>query len=196
MKSLLLKCLLPLTLVYGCISRNNKKADPVKPPADTLVTNSQLSKVGDDCVFDTSTYKFTTEKLFAYQKDIRFTWNDQEKEALVKLNEQDSLRLHIGGCYHFTWSVIFTTDSAAFNNNEYLLNKAAWLAKTFMGNGFDEKYSHCISDRLFTMDSSQTDMKTLTIVDTATTITNKVYEQVLFERSGSRTIINIEGAEN
>lgn len=196
MKSLLLKCLLPLTLVYGCVSHNNKKEDPVKPPADTLVKDSLLSKVGDDCVFDTSTYKFTTEKLFAYQKDIRFTWDEQEKDALVKLNEQDSLRLHIGGCYHFTWSAIFTTDSAAFNNNEYLLNKAAWLAKTFMGNGFDEKFSHCISNRLFTMDSSEADLKTLLIVDTATVITNKVCEPVLFERSGSRTIITIVGSEN
>ncbi|MGO4290320.1 hypothetical protein [Chitinophaga sp. RAB17] len=196
MKTLFLKCLLPLALLYGCISQQHKKKDTPENAADTVKAVTPVSKVGDDCVFDTSAYKFTSEKLFAYQKNIQFAWNDQDKVALVKLNEQDSLQLHIGGCYEFSWSAIFTTDSAAFNNNGYLLNKAAWLAKTFMGNGFDTKYSDCISNHLFTIDSSQKNVKALTIINKDTVITNKIYDVVLFERSGHRTIINIIGYEN
>lgn len=193
-----LNCLLLLVLLSSCLFQNNTKNAPVKMPADTLtatVTDDGPLNY-NDCVFDTSAYKFTSEKLFAYQKNIQFTWDSSKARAVAALNEHDTLTLQIGGCTIFYWTATLTTDSSAFYNHEYLIKKSAWLAATFLGSGFDSKFHDCISNGQFTFDSTGKDMKYLTITNTDTAITNKTYEDVTFELKGNRTTIIVGGYED
>jgi len=150
-----------------------------------------------DCVFDTSTFKFTTEKLLKYQKGIVYFWDNTEKEAVVRMENNDTLRVHIGGCSHFSYSAIYTTDAARFTDMDYLTAKAYWLAKNFMDNGFDEKFANAIEQKQYTVDSTlQPGYRSLTIIDKDTAITDHIYEPVTFRVENNRTVISVLGYVN
>jgi hypothetical protein len=188
-----------LTLFLGC-TRSPRSIDQTKSP-DSIKT-SQLEELkslqeADDCVFDTSAFKFTSEALRKYDKNISFYWDEQEANAHVKLNDNDSLILHIGGCTHFSYQATFITDSSTFQDTEYLLRKTRWLAETFFSNGFDAKYVYCIEKKLYKEDKHSTEsIKLYTIVDPDTTITDHVYEGWTFKKENGKTRISLLGYQN
>lgn len=150
-----------------------------------------------DCVFDTSTFKFTTEKLTKFRKGIVYFWDNTEKEAVVRMENNDTLRVHIGGCDHFSYSAIYTTDAVKFTDMDYLITKAHWLAKNFMDIGFDEKFTSAIEQKQYTLDStSQPGYRSLTIIDKDTAITDHIYEPVTFRTENNRTVISVLGYVN
>ena len=191
--------LLFITLFFtSCFSSNNKH---LKQEADTLARSKkpiQDSLAANECIFDTSTYKFTTEKLKQYDKNISFFWDSKNYQAIVKFPGNDTLRVHIGGCVDFSYNASYSTDSSRYNDTAYLFKKATWLAKNFLGGGFDSKYIECLTNKLYTRDTLNVDSNTRAyeIINTDTSMTNKVYEPFLFELRGSRTIITIGGYEN
>jgi hypothetical protein len=150
-----------------------------------------------ECVFDTSTYKFTTEALNKYKKNIKFTWNDKDKEAETVLENGDVLILHIGGCDHFSYSATLITD-IPFTETKILTEKSRWLAKTFFDNGFDSKYDKCISKGLYQEEDSndKKDLKSYQIIDSDTTETNMIYEGFQFWKLDNKTKIVISGYIN
>ncbi|RFS24731.1 hypothetical protein DVR12_05910 [Chitinophaga silvatica] len=111
-----------LTLLVSIIWACN-----VKNPNKGVNSTPAILEAGEtaDCVFDTSSYKFTSEKLYSYKSDIKFFWDSTNQEAITVLNDTDSLSLHIGGCNHFGYYVTFSTDSSAYLNNEFLLRKSS-----------------------------------------------------------------------
>jgi hypothetical protein len=150
-----------------------------------------------DCVFDTSTYKFTTEALKAFDKKLKFHWDKQSSEALVKLSNSDSLVLRIGGCNHFGYSATYVTDASKFNDREFMVQKAKWMAKNFFSNGFDEKYVYCIDNNLYQLaESERKDFLNYTIIDRDTTVTNQIYEGWTVEKMGNKARLNISGYIN
>lgn len=200
MKAIKLTVLIILIFFSRCSnSRNNQQnaigSSQYKGPDPVAAIHGQDPE-GTDCIFDTSTYKFTTDKLRQYKKDTQFTWNDMEKEAIVRLDNEDTLRLHIGGCNHFAYSAVYITDGTKFQDDSFLLDKAKWLSVAFLGDGFDKTYKDCIEQGLYNFDSAGAKTKSLTIVDKDTPLTNKVYEPILFETDGQRTRISVAGFIN
>ncbi|GGB10484.1 hypothetical protein GCM10011511_37570 [Puia dinghuensis] len=161
-----------------------------KPVQDTPATN--------ECVFDTSAYKFTTEKLKKYDKDISFIWDGKNYQAIVKFPGNDTLWLHIGGCVDFSYTAIYSTDSSRYSDSAYLLKKAGWLAKNFLGGGFDSKYAECLAKNLYTRrtDDADSNSRAYNIINEDTSVTNKIYEPFSFELRGARAVITIGGYEN
>ena len=90
-----------LFLISGCFSSPNNKQKNVlknkKSDTTTLKENSHDSLSDNGCVFDTSAYKFTTEKLIQFDRNISFSWNNKEQQAVVKIPGNDTLIVHIGG---------------------------------------------------------------------------------------------------
>jgi hypothetical protein len=151
----------------------------------------------DDCIYDTSSYKFTSEALKKYNKNLPFRWDKETASALAKLNEGDSLILQIGGCYHFGYSATFITDSSKFRDRKYLLQRTKWLAQNFFSNGFDEKYVHCIDNELYELGDSESKNRLFyTIIDPDTAITDHIYEGWSFEKVGPKTKIVLSGYQN
>ena len=156
----------------------------------TLATN--------ECVFDTSTYKFTTGKLKKYDKNISFIWDGKNYRAIVKFPENDTLWLHIGGCVDFSYTATYSTDSSRYSDTAYLFKKAGWLAKNFLGGRFDSKYAESLAKSLYTRrtDNADSNSRAYEIIDKDTSITNKIYEPFIFELKGARAVITIGGYEN
>ncbi len=185
-------------LLTGCSSPSHKR---IKQWTDTLATKGpvQDSIVGNECVFDTSTYKFTVGKLKQYDRKISFFWDNKSDQAIVTFPGKDSLLVHIGGCEEFSYTAVYSTDSSRFSDSTYLLEKAAWLAKNFLGGGFDSKYTVCLKNKRYVLSTGgygDPNLKSYEIINTDTAMTNKIYEPFQFELKGSRTIITIGGYEN
>ncbi|WP_210487530.1 hypothetical protein [Rufibacter aurantiacus] len=151
----------------------------------------------EECVFDTSTYHFTTEAIKKYDKNQDFHWDKQSSSALVKLNATDSLILSIGGCNHFTYSATYVTDKAKFSDRKFLIQKAKWLAKSFFSQGFDEKYVYSIENNLYRLEETQRDdFLWYTIIDKDTAETNYTYEGWTIEKVGGKVRLNLIGSIN
>jgi hypothetical protein len=186
-----------------------KKSDIVLNADSTAVDSTFTKQIEDqtsdenvtyddeECVFDTSTYRFTTEALKAYDKNISFHWDTETASALAKLNDTDSLILHIGGCSHFSYSAIFITDSSKFKDHNYLIEKTKWLAESFFSNGFDDKYTDCIDNKQYQLEeSTRQDVLYYSIIDQDITVTDHVYEGWTFEKTGPKTKIVLSGYQN
>ena len=189
--------LLVATIITGCSCKSGRQSH-IASQSKKIDTASigQNTDEGSDCVFDTSMFKFTTEKLKEFNKGIIYTWDNTTKEATVKFPDDDTLKLSIGGCDHFGYTATYLTTSSKFYDQVFLNDKAKWLAKNFLGGGFDKKFVYCLSSNLYSIDSSKHDSKSLTIIDKDTSITNKIFEPILFELLGSRTKISVVGYEN
>jgi|GEM_PF-2818682 len=148
------------------------------------------------CIFDTSTYKFTTTILREYDSTISFLWDDTTKEAIIKVDKSDTIRLHVGGCNHFVYSVVYTTKGSLFDKDALLVDKTKWLAKTFFREGFDTKYVDCITKKQYDIDKSEAGIKYLTLTNKDSAIDKKVYEPVNFEIDGNRTKISLHAYKN
>ena len=191
--------LLFISLFFSnCFSSNDKR---VAKPVDTLATLKkaiQDTLATNECVFDTSTYKFTTEKLKKYDKNIAFIWDGKNYQAIVKFPGNDTLWLHIGGCVDYSYTAIYSIDSSRYSDTAYLFKKAGWIAKNFLGGGFDSKYAECLAKNLYTRrtDNADSNSRVYEIIDMDTSVTNKIYEPIIFELKGARAVITIGGYEN
>jgi hypothetical protein len=170
-------------------------SDTSQTSPDT-VSNAYSSSEEDDCVFDTSAYKFTTEAIRKINRDYRFIWNDMEKEATVFLEGGDTLILHIGGCVHFSFVATYKTDSVKFYDQSYLLNKTSWIADNFFTHGFDENYTKILKDKKYIPASDNTTFRKYFSVADTTLPENEYYEGFYFELVGNRTEIGISGYIN
>lgn len=196
-----------MILTGSCLGR---KSSPELPGAaadstDSLPPIRETEPLGDttpgeyitDCVFDTSSYKFTSEALRRYDADIRFNWSRDDAEAQAIIGDRDTLWLHIGGCDHFSYSATLST-AVPFTDSAALTAKSLWLAQTFFDGGFDRKYATHISKGLFrrreTPDSPN--RRSFDLIDQDTAITNQVYDGFSFENQGSGTRIVISGYIN
>ncbi|MDF3078150.1 MAG: hypothetical protein K0S09_2039 [Sphingobacteriaceae bacterium] len=189
-----------LTAVIISCSNSSQKSNSKSLKIDSLKKVEMkgfTEPENSDCVFDTSTYKFTTQALRKYKADIKFSWDDIEKEAKAVLENGDTLSLHIGGCDHFSYSATLVTD-IPFTETAALTEKSRWLAKTFFGNGFDSKYDSCISKGLFkeVEIAEEQNIKAYQIIDRDSAMTNMVYEGFQFLQVKDKTKIVIGGYLN
>jgi hypothetical protein len=194
--------LLSITLVILTFSCDSKdKSDTTNVNEDFVLTDtiqSEKSELSNDseCVFDTSTFKFTTEAIKKFDSTIKYEWNDKDKEATVPFENGDTLFLHIGGCVHFNYFAIYKMDSSKFNDDEYMFNKTIWLAKNFFSNGFDEGYSKFITNKQFELFGTNNQCKTFMINPDSTIQENEIYDGFSFCKRGNRSVITLLGYVN
>lgn len=190
--------LLFILLLISCSSEKASKEENEQ----SIVTkkssiNSKNVELTDECVFDTSTFKFTSQAIHKFNPAIKFHWDENEKRAIIPLEEGDSLILHIGGCNHFSYWAKYRTDYSKFNDSIYLLNKAKWIAENFFANGFDQNYVRFISDKKYYLeDNGKPLIKSYSIRTDTSIQENEVYEGFYFMRDGERTEIWIHGYVN
>jgi hypothetical protein len=194
-------------LTGSCLSKKMQEdtttpadsTDTVPPPVlESIPIDTNTAEYEEDnCVFDTSAYKFTTAALKKYKADIRFQWNKDEAKAQAIVDHGDTLWLSIGGCYHFGYSATLST-AIPFTDSAALAGKSLWLAQTFFDGGFDDKYVACISRGMFRRSETHDPQRLhhFEIIDPDTSITNYIYEGFSFENQGARTRIVISGYMN
>ena len=170
---------------------NEKKAEPKVDSDEDYPDN-----IESDCVFDTSTYKFTTEILLKFDRKIHFTWDKNNQQAIVKFPKGDSLLVHVGGCDHFGYSAEYRTNAEAFSNQDYLMAKTKWLAKNFLDNGFGTNYLRFISNKQYVLEKDESDWKFYSVETDSLIAENEIYDGFDFKRIGKRTRISISGYIN
>jgi hypothetical protein len=202
-----------VSLILGsCLGRKTQEENPAA--GDSASTTAAVSadsidyegseEMQDECVFDTSTYKFTTEKLKKYQHNISYRWDSWRAEARTVLADGDTLWLHIGGCDHFSYMATLST-ALSIADSAALMEKTRWLARTFLDMGFDTGYDEMIIKRQFELGEHSTAGKEYhygVITSSDTAVTNHFhdgfhfYDGFSFTRSGTRTRIEIAGYIN
>jgi hypothetical protein len=177
--------------------QSEKEITVTKKGAEDIPKWEDYKEEEIECIFDTSTYKFTINALKKYKPDINFKWDKVEKKAISNLPNGEILTLGIGGCDHFGYEAILITP-IKFEEKDALIQKAKWLAKTFFANGFDIKYDQFISKGLYKEVKSDDTLnhKLFEIIDTDTEETNSVYNGFTFTRSGTSTKVQISGYQN
>ena len=157
---------------------------------DTINTSDDF-----DCIFDTSSYKFTTEALLKFDKALKYKWDNEIKQAKAVLSNGDTLCLSIGGCDHFGYTASLVTKTP-FNSTDSLLNKTRWLAKTFFDDGFDS-YDQLIARNKFNKSEDSTPLYSRYDVILSDSIPeNHIFEGFSFEKQENNTIIEISGYIN
>lgn len=166
-----------------------------------LMTNADLTRdtLGtfddSDCIFDTSSYKFTTEALLKFDKTLQYKWDNEIKQAKAVLSNGDTLCLSIGGCNHFGYAATLVTKTP-FNLTDSLLNKTRWLARTFFDNGFDS-YDRLIANNKFKKSEDSTPLYSRYDVILSDSIAeNCIFDGFSFERQVNNTIIEVSGYIN
>jgi len=200
--------LLSVFVVFSCSNSEHAEKNPVDQHTEKTdsasLKNSETGSIeqqnsnnsSDDCVFDTSTFKFTIEALQKFNKNISYIWDDKEKQAIVPLENGDTLILHIGGCNHFSYCATFKTDSSVFHDKTFLFNKAEWLAKNFFTNGFDEGFVYYIRNKKYQLERDDNEMRVYSIVTDSITTEIDVYDGFSIEMDANRAKIEIIGYTN
>jgi len=183
------------------LSCSSEKASKEQKEQSIITKKSAINKqnveLTDECVFDTSTFKFTSQAIHKFNPTVKFHWDENEKRAILPLEDGDSLILHIGGCNHFSYWAKYRTDYSKFNDSIYLLNKAKWIAENFFDNGFDRNYVRFISDKKYYLENNGKPlMKSYSIQADTSIQENEIYEGFYFMRDGERTEIWIHGYVN
>jgi|GEM_PF-1111303 len=195
---------LVIVLLAGCLSKQTSdrvlqdsttRVDSL--PAQHALAADSSNQAGDaeyemsECVFDSSTYKFTTDALRRYKTDIRYRWNKQTAEATTVLDNGDTLIFHIGGCDHFSCTATLNT-AIPLTDSVALFKRCLWVAENFVS-AFDDKYATCISKGLFWREESYDKqlVHRFQINNPDTAVTNYVYDGFSFHKKGSRTRIEI-----
>ena len=200
--------LLIISLVFGsCLGRKAREENPVTGdsssaptgltaavPVDT--TEYASEDMQNECVFDTSTYEFTTDKLKQYQADISYQWDSRQAQARTVLSDGDTLWLHIGGCNHFGYSAALGT-AVPFEDSAALMNKARWVALTFLED-VGEKYDEMIAQEQFQSGGGSIPgkIRMYDVIVSDTVVTAYIYDGFSFARKGTRTRIEIMGYIN
>ncbi len=150
----------------------------------------------DDCIFDTSSYKFTSEALLKYNKDLKFDWNDNDKVATTILENGDTFLLSIGGCNHFGYYGEIRTKSP-FYLTDSLFSKARWIARIFFENYFEEYDTYIENGRYKLNKEVSTDSIYFYNIERSDSIPeNIILDGFSFEKQGNNTIIKIGGYIN
>lgn len=195
--------------ILACQEKNssNPKDEMVLENKNTFDTTIQRSAAKvqtaelpaeDDCVFDTSYYKFTSEALRKYKNDIHFKWNNDGKQAMTVLSGGDTLFLSIGGCTHFNYSAELRSRTA-FEDEAALIKKARWLAKTFFRNSFADQYVSFIDQKEYKLEREERDFRYYVIThDFGEDISNEIFNGFSFQSQagGQRTRIEISAYVN
>lgn len=168
----------------------------VEPKVDSNEDYPDNDNLESDCVFDTSTFKFTSEILLKFDRKIHFTWDKNNQQAIVKFPKGDSLLVHVGGCDHFGYSAEYRTNAEAFSNADYLMTKTKWLAKNFLDNGFGTNYLRFISNNQYALEKDENDWKFYSVQTDSLIAENEIYNGFDFKRVGKRTRISISGYIN
>lgn len=163
---------------------------------DSTLAKDTIDTLDDsDCIFDTSSYKFTTTALLKFDKTIQYKWDKEAKQAKAILNNGDTLYLSIGGCDHFGYAATLITKTP-FNVTDSLLNKTRWLAKTFFNNGF-ESYDELIAYNKYSKSEDSTpEYSSYDVTLSDSVAENCIFEGFSFEKRGNNTIIAISGYIN
>ncbi len=194
MKKYLLFFALVILSFSGCMNHSKSEKQGTTIDSVTTAKPAKVAVVSDGCVFDTASYKFTTDALLKYRDDIKYTWNSKKGEAMTVLENGDTLLLQIGGCNHFSYSATLLS-SIAFEDTKSLTDKSKWLAKTFFSAGFDKNYDALITEGKYEINEHYypKSVKAYEMTPTDTTVTDMVYEGFTFESLGKRTKIHISG---
>jgi len=142
----------------------------------------------DDCIFDTSIYEFTTTAILKYDKELKIKWDNEKKEASTMFENGDSLYLSIGGCYHYAYNARLIT-GIDFKNEDLLLEKARWIARSFFDNGFEKDYDEYIRGGLFEKDQdiSDNEYRFYYIINPNPTEEMQVFSGFSFKKISDRT---------
>ncbi len=94
-----------------------------------LIFQSSFAQEKDSCVFNNNYKQLTTEWLHKLGK-TNFEWNTKKKQAILKWND-DIVFVSVGGCTHFTTSVLLQlqNDTHKLNDTAYWVKKAINLSK-------------------------------------------------------------------
>ncbi len=185
--------LLIVLLLFNCNNPNRNRPDSLREiEFDSIVPYTEVN----DCTFDTSSHKFTTEAIRKGLPNQKFQWNNITKEAMVPFDNGDTLTLHIGGCHHFSFLATFRTDSSKFTDNDYLFDKTRWLTSNFFSFGIDSDYEQILDNKEYEIDkNSEANFRIYNIIDT-TLIENHVHEGFYFKSENKRTEIWVHGYIN
>ncbi|CAM1345601.1 hypothetical protein [Tenacibaculum amylolyticum] len=108
-------------------SLTEKQIDTIKP------INSDINQ---DCIFDQSTQND------GFLKDINelknYTWDSIKKTATIKISDQEILKIHRGGCDHFSLNAEFTVPkSITFDHHkEYIFSRILWVSELLYKSSF------------------------------------------------------------
>ncbi len=156
----------------------------------------QAEPTENDCVFDTSIFKFTTEALLNYDAELLYQWDATEKQAIVPFKNGDTLILSIGGCDHFSYWAEYKTKAIFFNNEKYVMDKSLWIAKNFFSNGFDSGFVKFINTNHYTLERTDANLKVYSIQTDSTVTEMEVYDAISVEKRGDRITLSINGYVN
>jgi len=189
------KSCLPVLFIIGLIIISYHASANTGMTEDIEIINDY--QYDDDCIFDTSSYKFTTEAILNFDKGLKIRWDNETKIATTTLKNGDELYLSIGGCYHFGYNARLITNTN-FSDNDLLLEKAKWIAVSFFTNGFDTGYDECIKDGLYERDqeNSNGDERFYYIINPEPENEIQVFTGFSFKRMGEKTEIEIGGYFN
>jgi len=193
---ILFSCSSPETSEQKTVSAREIKCDTTGVQADRTDKDDTDVSETDDCVFDTSTFKFTTEAIHAFNPKIKYQWIKEEAQAIVPLEQGDTLVLDIGGCNHFSYHAIYKTSGNRFNDENYEFEKAEWIAKNFFTNGFDDGFVYYIKNKKYTLETETDEIRAYSITTDSTTSEIDIYDGFNIQKIGNRTIIEIIGYTN
>ena len=94
-----------------------------------LTFSFQAIAQSEDCVFDLSTQ--TDEFVKNIEGVKNHTWNDEKKEAIILLENGDTLIAHRGGCNHFgiSGALSIKDKSLDYIQLDLIIEKGLWIAK-------------------------------------------------------------------
>lgn len=187
-KKLLLFAVSAICLLIFACRPSDKSSQSMNNP---LLANDTMDISDDiDCIFDTSSYKFTTEALLKFDKSLPYKWDNDLKQAKAVLRNGDTLYLSIGGCDHFGYTAILIT-KMPFNETDSLLDKTRWLARSFFENGF-ESYDQLIGDGKFNKSEESTSLYSIyDVIQPDSIAENCVFDGFSFEKQKNNTKIEI-----
>ncbi|RAJ10554.1 hypothetical protein LX64_00158 [Chitinophaga skermanii] len=155
-------CLVLLVALFACQQKTVVKRDKV----DSTFNNNHKSTVithhveipgteAEDCIFDTSSYKVTTDLIYAFNPQQKFNWNPNTKIATLFFDNNDSMQLSIGGCDVYVYQAQYFTALERMPDTTFLLEKAAWMAENFFEDDFKEVYTRNIANKTYTTETQE-----------------------------------------
>ena len=138
-----------LLLAISCGSPEKRAQTEELAQVDTLV-----ERMGeDDCIFDQKTQ---TDAFLKGIDDLKgYSWNQQNKTAMLILQPGDTLRILRGGCDHFEVSAnfILTRDVETYTNWKPVYEKVLWIAQLLKSEFNYEAIQQTIADENLRIES-------------------------------------------
>jgi len=147
-----MKKILPIicaVFIIACGQPQEKTADDKVIINDTAGIET-IATVEDDCVFDLTTQNDD------FMKEIpdysNYTWDDESKTATVVFDNNDTIRITMGGCTHYNYYIEFitkTTDSLSIKNPGYGLKIALELAQKVFPKADHQLIDSLVTNKLY-----------------------------------------------